>query len=49
MNTQYNSSTGKTTWSIDTWYEKTAYVVGVIFSIIMLVSFSIGFFGELLK
>lgn len=49
MDTQYNSSTGKKTWLIDTWYEKIIYIAGIFFSFIVIGSFLFGFFQELTK
>jgi len=43
MKTNYNPETGKTTWELNKWYQKTIYVMGFIALIIWSISFIYGF------
>jgi len=51
MKKQYFKETGKTTWSMESWFEKMMYIIGWISSIYLalcfFVGFMIGFMGAL--
>jgi hypothetical protein len=34
-------------WLLDKWYEKTIYVFGVIYTVLLVLSFVVGFIAEL--
>ena len=42
MKTSYSQETGIKTWGLTKWYEKTSYVLGLIFLVYMGICFSIG-------
>ena len=43
MKTQFNEETKRHEWVINKWYEKVAFVVGVIYAICFALGFIIGF------
>jgi hypothetical protein len=43
MNTTYSPDTGKRTWGLTRWYEKTIYVIGFICTIYFAIAFMVGF------
>ena len=43
MKTTFNTETGVTTWEISRWYQKTAYVLGVISFWYLALCFMVGF------
>ena len=44
MKTTFDQTNGKTTWELDTWYQKVFYAVGIISSIYLRGAFMVGFF-----
>lgn len=48
MKTSFDTNTGVTTWNLDKWYQKVAYVVGVFYCGVFLLGAAIGFVGALL-
>jgi len=48
MLTVNNPETKKVEWHLNKWYEKVAFVFGVIYTGILVISFVIGFFTGLL-
>lgn len=45
MKKQFNADEGTKIWGLDTWYEKTAYVLGVIWTIFFLMAMVGAFFS----
>lgn len=43
MKSIFDKETGKKTWELDKWYEKTIYIIGYVLSILYVFSFAIGF------
>ena len=39
----YNNKEGKHEWIINTWYEKTMYILGVGYTILLAFAFLVGF------
>lgn len=34
-------------WGLDSWYEKTFYVIGIILTVLFLIGFTVGFIQEI--
>ena len=47
MKTKFDPTTGKREWILDKWYQKTSYVIGIIYVILFILGFIIGFFSVL--
>ena len=43
MQTKFDAETGKTTWLIDRWWQKTLYVMGIIYVVLFTLGFIAGF------
>ncbi len=49
MKTQFNEVSHKHEWIIDRWYQKTIYVVAVIYTALLAVAFLVGFVSGVLN
>lgn len=47
MKLTYNEERRKNEWTLNRWYEKTAFVVGVIYVSLLTLAFVAGFLGAL--
>ena len=47
MQKKYDQTTGKTTWLLDKWWQKTIYVIGVIYVVLFTLGFIVGFINVL--
>lgn len=48
MKRKVNVKTARIEWTIDKWYEKTAYIIGVGYTFLMVGAFIIGFMEGLM-
>lgn len=49
MRTEYNFSQHKNEWILNKWFEKTFYIVGYVFTVLMALSFIAGFISGILE
>jgi len=49
MITIYDEKTGRRTWTLNKWYEKIAYVAGVISTILYTIAFLAGFISGIIN
>jgi len=48
MKTLINHEEMKREWSLDHWYEKAMYILGIVYTVILVISFTVGFLEGLL-